>query len=50
MQTKTRLMLTGLLLTLSALGLAAFPGEIDGAAMPSLARIGERVPSAFCTL
>ncbi|MCH8866455.1 MAG: DegQ family serine endoprotease [Proteobacteria bacterium] len=50
MQTKTRLMLTGLLLTLSALGLAAFPGEIDGDAMPSLAPLVERVSPAVVNI
>ena len=43
-------MLTGLLLTLSALGLAAFPGEIDGDAMPSLAPLVERVSPAVVNI
>ena len=50
MKTKTRLMLTGLLLTLAAPGMAAFPGQIDGDAMPSLAPLVERVSPAVVNI
>ena len=50
MKMKTRLMLTGLLLTLAAPGLAAFPSEIDGDAMPSLAPLVERVSPAVVNI
>ena len=50
MKTKTRLLLTGVLLTLAAPGMAAFPGEIDGAVMPSLAPLVERVSPAVVNI
>ncbi len=50
MKTKTRLLLTGVLLTLAAPGMAAFPGEIGGDAMPSLAPLVERVSPAVVNI